>query len=231
MKVKYPNVYVPLVGCDGNAFAIIGRTCEALRRANVNPTDIDAFAGEARSGDYDHMLRTVIRWVETVDPPTGEHPTVAAIHAALLSLEDSGYAVTSADFEAAKDAPTCRCCIDLEHEGRYVVAAGGAGTATTAEWIEDGCGYLTWAGNAEEVMSVFQAHGFTTNWDGDSDSCIAVETSNPPPVDRCVCGETPNDCCCSECGSCGEREEDCRCTRCDTCYEVNYYCDCEDAEC
>ena len=62
--VKYPHVSVKLVGEDGNAFAILGRVTKAMRKAQVDPTEIKAFQNEATSGDYDHLLATVMRWVE-----------------------------------------------------------------------------------------------------------------------------------------------------------------------
>lgn len=65
MEVKYPHIKVQLSGEDGNAFSIIGRTSKAMRRANVPKEEIEAFQKAARSGDYDHLLQTVMGWVET----------------------------------------------------------------------------------------------------------------------------------------------------------------------
>lgn len=69
--VKYPNVKVPMIGEDGNAFAILGRVQTALRRAGVSREERDAFVDEATSGDYDHLIGTVMEWVE-VDPQDDE---------------------------------------------------------------------------------------------------------------------------------------------------------------
>ena len=66
MSVKFPNVRVRLVGEDGNAFSILGRVQGAMRRAGVSQEDRDAFMAEATSGDYDHLLRTVMATVDTV---------------------------------------------------------------------------------------------------------------------------------------------------------------------
>ena len=60
---KYPNVRVRLVGEDGNAWAILGRVNAALQHAGIDKAERDAFFAEATSGDYDHLLATVIRWV------------------------------------------------------------------------------------------------------------------------------------------------------------------------
>ena len=64
MDIKYPEVNVSLVGEDGNAFAILGRVQKALRRAGVPKEELDAYFAEATSGDYDHLLRVTMDWVE-----------------------------------------------------------------------------------------------------------------------------------------------------------------------
>lgn len=53
-----------LVGCDGNAFAIIGKVSRALRDADNTPDVIEAFRAEATSGDYDHLLQTALAYTE-----------------------------------------------------------------------------------------------------------------------------------------------------------------------
>ncbi len=58
------NVSVKLTGEDGNAFAILGKVSQALRRAGVSKEDREAFRQEATSGDYDNLLATAMRWVE-----------------------------------------------------------------------------------------------------------------------------------------------------------------------
>jgi hypothetical protein len=60
----HPEVTVHLTGQDGNAFSILGRVQRALRQAGVSEGEITAFVDEACSGEYDHLLRTVMRWVE-----------------------------------------------------------------------------------------------------------------------------------------------------------------------
>lgn len=63
MNVKYPNITVKLVGNDGNAFSIIARVSQALRRDGVSQEEIDLFTEEAMSGDYNNVLSTAMRWV------------------------------------------------------------------------------------------------------------------------------------------------------------------------
>lgn len=65
METRYPDIKVQLIGEDGKAFAIMGRVAKALRRADVDPKEIEAFRTEATAGDYDHLLRTCMRWVDT----------------------------------------------------------------------------------------------------------------------------------------------------------------------
>lgn len=60
---KYPNVEVQLTGEDGNAFAIMGRVQDAMRKAGIDRTELHAYMTEATSGDYDHLLRTTMKWV------------------------------------------------------------------------------------------------------------------------------------------------------------------------
>lgn len=62
--VKYPDVRVELVGHNGNAFVILGKVKTALRRADVPEEEIKEFLAEATTGDYNHLLVTVMQWVE-----------------------------------------------------------------------------------------------------------------------------------------------------------------------
>lgn len=62
-EIKYPEVEVELVGQDGNAFAIMGRVMSALKKAGVPKEEIDAYFAESKSGDYNHLLQTAMRWV------------------------------------------------------------------------------------------------------------------------------------------------------------------------
>ena len=66
MITKYPEITVELVGTNGNAFAVLGAVTSAMRRAGLSQKERDAFLEEAKSGDYDHLLQTCMRWV-TID--------------------------------------------------------------------------------------------------------------------------------------------------------------------
>lgn len=61
--VKFQNVEVPMVGEDGNPFFIISRVSRALHKGGATPHQIAEFQSEAMSGDYDHVLQTVMKWV------------------------------------------------------------------------------------------------------------------------------------------------------------------------
>lgn len=63
--IRFPNATVDLTRIDGNAFAILGAVQRALRKAGATKEQQDEFMREATSGDYDNLLQTVMRWVET----------------------------------------------------------------------------------------------------------------------------------------------------------------------
>jgi len=62
-ETKYPQVEVPLIAQDGNAFAILGRVRKALEAAGVPEEELMEFWAEATSDDYGHLLQTVVKWV------------------------------------------------------------------------------------------------------------------------------------------------------------------------
>ena len=63
--VRYPHIRVNLVGEDANALAILGQVSRAMKRARVSQDEIDEFRREAMSGNYDHLLQTVMSTVDT----------------------------------------------------------------------------------------------------------------------------------------------------------------------
>lgn len=63
---KHWYVEVSLHGHDANAFAILGTVGNALRAAGVSQDQINEFYSEARRGDYNHLLQTVMSWVHVV---------------------------------------------------------------------------------------------------------------------------------------------------------------------
>lgn len=57
------NITVRLVGEDGNAFAILGKVKNALKKGGY-PELAQEFMKEAMSGDYSHLLNTAMEYVE-----------------------------------------------------------------------------------------------------------------------------------------------------------------------
>jgi len=60
----YPNIKVKLLGKDSNAFSILGFVTCAMRKANLPKEEIYKFIADASSGDYNHLLRTCMKWVD-----------------------------------------------------------------------------------------------------------------------------------------------------------------------
>lgn len=59
------DIQVKLIGTDGNAFAILGNVRRAIAKSD-KPELADKFMNEAMQGDYDHVLRTCMKYVEVV---------------------------------------------------------------------------------------------------------------------------------------------------------------------
>lgn len=62
METNIFNVDVDLVGKDGNAFMVLGLCQKAARKAGIEDTEINKFLDEAKQGDYDHLLRTCMKY-------------------------------------------------------------------------------------------------------------------------------------------------------------------------
>lgn len=50
--------------CDGNAFVLLGRVLKAGRRAGVPAEALEAIKTEATSGDFDHLVQTLMQYAE-----------------------------------------------------------------------------------------------------------------------------------------------------------------------
>lgn len=55
------KVKLRLVGLDGNAFSLMGAFSKQARREKWTTEEIDAVLKECRSGDYNHLLKTLMR--------------------------------------------------------------------------------------------------------------------------------------------------------------------------
>ena len=51
-------------GNDGNAFFILGRARRAAKKAGWSQEKIDQFTNEAKAGDYNHLLRTCMKYFD-----------------------------------------------------------------------------------------------------------------------------------------------------------------------
>lgn len=61
IKKPLKNPSLKLVGTDGNAFALIGRTKDHNRKHKIySNEDMNIIRDECMSGDYNHLLATLI---------------------------------------------------------------------------------------------------------------------------------------------------------------------------
>ena len=54
-------VELDLTSVDGNAFALMGAFSKAAKNAGWSKADIDEVLKECQSGDYDHLVQTLIQ--------------------------------------------------------------------------------------------------------------------------------------------------------------------------
>ena len=66
MRSKYPNVCVAYSAKMKMPSPFVERVQRALREGGVPAAEVKAFTVEACSGDYYHLLETVLRTVETI---------------------------------------------------------------------------------------------------------------------------------------------------------------------
>lgn len=64
LPIPYTRVEVRLVGTDGNAFALLGKVRQALRRAGYTTEFIEGFTQDATAGNYDELLQCIMRYIE-----------------------------------------------------------------------------------------------------------------------------------------------------------------------
>ena len=64
VELRQTGIKVRLIGEDGNAFHILGKVRNALRRNGESDEFIKAFTEKATGGDYYHLLATVMEVVE-----------------------------------------------------------------------------------------------------------------------------------------------------------------------
>ncbi len=57
------QIKVKLIGEDGNAFNVLGKTIKALKKAGYEDLSRQ-YEQEATAGDYDHLLRVAMEYVD-----------------------------------------------------------------------------------------------------------------------------------------------------------------------
>ena len=55
------KINLQLVGLDGNAYVLLGAFREQARKEKWTKEEIEAVMKEAKSGDYNHLLQTLIK--------------------------------------------------------------------------------------------------------------------------------------------------------------------------
>lgn len=55
-----------LKGPEGNAFSLLRRASDSLKEAGYDKHTRDAFHEEATSGNYEHLLKTIMVWFVVV---------------------------------------------------------------------------------------------------------------------------------------------------------------------
>ena len=64
-KTINKRVNLKLVGLNGNAFAVLGAFQRAASRQGWTKEEIDTVIEEATSGEYDHLLATIMKHCES----------------------------------------------------------------------------------------------------------------------------------------------------------------------
>lgn len=54
-----------LLGCDGNAFGVMGQTQRLLRQAGASKEFVTAYMNEAMSGSYEHLLAASMAFLDS----------------------------------------------------------------------------------------------------------------------------------------------------------------------
>lgn len=55
---------LPLIGTDGNAYALMGQVTRGLKQAGAPKEYVDKFLQEAMSGDYYNLLRVCAKYTD-----------------------------------------------------------------------------------------------------------------------------------------------------------------------
>lgn len=61
-EIEKPNFELNLDGFDGNSFAIMARFRNGAYHAGWTTEEIEAVIKEAKQGDYDHLIKTLMQY-------------------------------------------------------------------------------------------------------------------------------------------------------------------------
>ena len=64
-KLNGKKITLELVGLDGNAFAVMGAWQRQAKREKWSQEDIDIVLEDAMSGDYNHLLATIMAYSDS----------------------------------------------------------------------------------------------------------------------------------------------------------------------
>ena len=64
MNIPNKKVKLKLVGLDGNSFSLMGAFQRQARKEGWSKEEIDQVLDEGRSGDYNHLLSTLMEVTE-----------------------------------------------------------------------------------------------------------------------------------------------------------------------
>lgn len=64
MSDSITGIKVQILGNDGNAFAILGKVQKVMIDNGVSSKIIYEYVDEATSGDYNHLLKTTMKYVD-----------------------------------------------------------------------------------------------------------------------------------------------------------------------
>jgi len=67
MATTTKKIKLQLVGLDGNAFYLMGAFARQARREGWTSEEIDDVMDDARSGDYDNLIRVLMDRTESPD--------------------------------------------------------------------------------------------------------------------------------------------------------------------
>ena len=63
-QVVDKKIDLDLVGIDGNAYVIMATFQRQARKEKWTPDEIKSVLDECKTGDYDHLLQTIIAHIE-----------------------------------------------------------------------------------------------------------------------------------------------------------------------